>query len=218
MRSKILLAGLLICLAFPTSIFAQELRIIPFYGYTIQDRVPLYEGDLYIRDASQFGGQLQFLPNEFSAVSFMYKASQPDIDLKSYVYYLGDIDNVATNVGYYMFGFTRFLNGTSEKVSPFGSLMLGWSTWKPEGYNSYSRFTMGFDLGVSVGLTERIGLNLRSELMMPIQGTGAGVFCGTGTGCGASVSTYSSITQLGFSGGIEIRLAGKENGSNSYTY
>ncbi|HEX5003069.1 MAG TPA: hypothetical protein VFW78_11290 [Bacteroidia bacterium] len=207
-------AGMLLS---PFSMKAQEFRLIPFYGYTVQDRVPFYEGDLYIRDESQYGGMLQFLPSEYSAVSFMYKASQPNLDLKSYVAYLDDVDNVKTTVGYYMFGFTRFLNGTSEKVSPFGSFLMGWSTWKPEGYNSYSRFTMGFDLGVSVSLSEYIGLNLRSELMMPIQGTGAGVFCGTG-GCGASVSTYSSITQLGFTGGIEIKLAPKEKSSNSYTY
>jgi hypothetical protein len=217
MNKKLLLFFMVATLTISSAI-AQEVRLVPFYGYTIQDRVPFYEGDVYIRDASQFGGILQFLPNEYSAISFMYKASQPDVDLKSYVYYLDDIDNISTNVGYYMFGFTKFMNGADEKVSPFGSFLIGWSTWKPEGYDSYSRFTLGFDLGVSVGLSDRIGLNLRSELMMPIQGTGAGIFCGTGSGCGASVSTYSSVTQLGFTGGIEIRLAPQEKSSNSYTY
>jgi hypothetical protein len=217
MIKKLFIVATAIILALPLGTNAQEFRIIPFYGYTIQDRVPFYEGDLYIRDASQFGGIAQFVTGPFSAFSFMYKASSPETDLKSYVYYLDDIDKVTTDVGYYMFGFTRFLNGSDEKVAPFGSFLIGWSTWKPEGYNSYSRFTMGFDLGVSVGLNDYIGLNLRSELMMPIQGTGAGVYCGTG-GCGGSVSTYSSVTQLGFTGGIEIRLAPKAKSSDTYTY
>jgi hypothetical protein len=217
MRIKFLLSGLLLSMALPLALKAQEIRIIPFYGYTIQDRVPYYEGDVYIRDASQYGGILQFKPNDMSAVSFMYKYSQPEMDLKSYVYYIDNIEDVQTDLSYYMFGFTRFLNGSDERVSPFGSFLIGWSTWKPKGYDTYSRFSLGFDLGVSVGLTERIGLNLRSELMMPVQSTGAGIYCGTG-GCGGSVSTYSSITQLGFTGGIEIRLAPKESSSNSYTY
>jgi len=41
--------------------------------------------------------------------------------------------------------------------------------------------------------------------MVPVQSVGLGVGCGGG-GCGGGVSTSSTATQLGFTGGIEIKL------------
>ena len=212
-----ILLSFLISVPFITS--AQEFRLTPYYGYTFQDKIPTYQGDGYIRDASNFGGLLQFMPNEGLGLTFLFKYSKPDFDFRSYSYFYDDIKNLPTTTNYFMFGITRFFQGTDEVVSPFGTFYIGWSSWKPEkNYSSFSRFSMGLDLGVSVRATDLIGFNLRSELMLPIQGFGSGIYCGTGGGCGVSFETVTSITQFGFTGGVEIRLAPKAKSNEFYTY
>lgn len=198
---------------------AQEFRLTGMAGYTFQDRLPAYEGDGYIRDAANYGGLLQYMPSEQISLNFLYKYSKQEFDFNSYSYYYNSIQDLPTAVNYFMFGISRYFNGTDEVVAPFGSFYAGWSTFVPEeDYSSFSRFSLGFDLGVSVKITDAIGINMRSELMMPIQGWGTGIYCGTGGGCGASFETATSVTQFAFTGGVEIRIAPKARSADYYTY
>jgi len=60
-------------------------------------------------------------------------------------------------------------------------------------------------LGAIIHANDKIGIILQTQLMVPVQGVGVGVGCGGG-GCGSGVSTSSTATQLGFTGGVEIKL------------
>jgi hypothetical protein len=84
--------------------------------------------------------------------------------------------------------------------------MLGAVVFAPsEKYSSETKFAVGMKLGAIVHVNEKIGIVLQTQLMVPVQYIGLGVGCGGG-GCGGGVSTSSTATQLGFTGGLEIKL------------
>ena len=74
-----------------------------------------------------------------------------------------------------------------------------------EKYSEQWRFAVGAKLGAIIHLNEKFGLVLQTQLMVPVQGVGFGVGCGGG-GCGSGATTTSTATQLGFTGGLEIKL------------
>ncbi len=84
--------------------------------------------------------------------------------------------------------------------------MLGTGIFTPkEKYSEQWVFAVGGKLGAIVHVNERFGIFIQTQLMIPVQGVGIGVGCGSG-GCGSGVSTSSSATQLGFTGGVEVKL------------
>jgi hypothetical protein len=96
-------------------------------------------------------------------------------------------------------------------VTPFGNIGLGaviFDPSRPE-FASESRFAVGLNGGVKIGLSHRIALQLRGGILMPMQFGGGGLFCSIGTGgsgCGVNVGASTTIIQGDISGGIVLRL------------
>ena len=86
---------------------------------------------------------------------------------------------------------------------PFAGLSAGWSTWNPEDslFDSHTTFTLGITGGLKYFFSDRIGLRIQTQLLMPIN---YGGFYAGGGGSGVAVS--GSILQLNFSGGLIIGL------------
>jgi len=60
---------------------------------------------------------------------------------------------------------------------------------------------MGLNAGAKVYFSKRVRLRLQGQMMIPYQGGGYTMYIGTG-GTGGSVSFYSTLVQLGFTGGL----------------
>lgn len=93
------------------------------------------------------------------------------------------------------------------KVTPFTGLTLGATSLDPQGVAGLDtewKFSVGFNAGAKIYLSERIGLRLNGRLLASFLDAGAGLWLGTG---GVSVGlTGNALWQWDLGGGLIIRL------------
>lgn len=180
----------------------QGLKITPFGGYTVQDKVYGYYGDVIIEDGGHYGAVLSYEKSSNLAVDLTYSYQPTTFIVKDY--FNNALNNVSGSysgsVSYLMLG-SRHSPDFNAKVSPYGGLLIGAAIFNNALTSETWKFAVGGKLGAVFHANEKFGIFIQTQLLVPVQGIGA--YFGTG---GAGVSTTSSATQLGFTGGLEIKL------------
>ena len=204
MKKTYSLFVILVALTLPS--FGQGgLKLTAFGGYTFQDKVYGYYGDLIIGDGGHFGGMLSYEKSDQLSVDLTYSWQGTTFSARDYSGAIAQEESIDGSVNYIMLGASHSPS-FSAKVAPYGGMMLGTAILSPkEKYSDEWRFAVGLKLGAIFHASDRVGIVIQSQLMVPVQGVGLAVGCGSG-GCGSGVSTSSSATQFGFTGGIEIKL------------
>ena len=113
-------------------------------------------------------------------------------------------------INYIMVGGNRHAMLGSGNIEAQGGLMAGVMFAKatnPENGNdnNVTKFAWGVKGGLTFWASERAGIMVHAQLLSAVQGVGGGLYFGTG-GAGAGVSTYSTLYQFGFGGGLAIKL------------
>lgn len=116
--------------------------------------------------------------------------------------------DVAMN--YIMLGGVRHVMLGSGNVEAQGGIMAGAAfanVTNPESRRSdtVTKFAWGLKGGLTFWASERAGIMVHAQLLSAVQGAGGGLYFGTGGG-GAGVTTYSTLYQFGFGGGLAIKL------------
>src|SRR5690606_14822052 len=106
------------------------------------------------------------------------------------------------------------LNGTkyfpvTEVVEPFVGAGLGMGIFKvnnPDNgnENSATKFAWNIRGGSNFWVAENVAIRLQASLYSATQAMGGGLYFGTG-GAGAGLSSYSTMYQFGFEGGLVFR-------------
>ena len=179
----------------------QGVKLTAFGGYTIQDKVYGYYGDMVISDGAHYGGMLSFEKSSNIAIDLSYSHQSATFDVKDYT----SITNNATgkysgSVSYLMLG-TRHSPDFNAKVAPYGGIMLGAAIFKSTVTSEDWKFAVGGKLGLVYHINEKVGIMIQTQLMVPVQSLG--IYFGTG---GAGAGTSSTATQLGFTGGLEFMI------------
>lgn len=186
---------------------AQDVRLNFFGGYTFQDKFPMggsYYGYTYsegrIAESSHFGGSIEFdiRPNKAIELSYQTQATQG--------YFSGPLGDIGepydVNINYIMLGGMGYAP-FSDAVHGYGGFSIGCGYMT--GDANETKFAWGGKLGLKINASETVGIKLGAQLMSPVQGAGGGFYFGTG-GASAGVSTYSSVYQFGFTGGLCFTL------------
>ena len=187
---------------------AQTLEINGFYGWQLNGKAKLYDGEFRMQNAPNYGGKLAIGLSTTTFVELSYMRSDSEGYLKPY--------NISEEPGEtYQFSSNYItVGGLQEldlgKIRPFGTLGMGFVIWAPKDYYGTKwQFQFSFGAGVKIWLSERIGLRVQGSMMMPLVYNGAGFGCGIGTGgsgCGGAVYTRITPFQGEFSGGIILKL------------
>lgn len=196
---------LLLALASSLGAQAQTLRINGFAGYTFRERFDIsgsFNARGVVQDAAHFGGGLEFMPTEDYGIEVFYQIQPTAGSIEAFPVAFGPYD---INVNYIMLGGLRY-QPFGDRVSGYGGLCVGAAFLT--GDADASRLALGGRLGLLISGASGVGIKLGAQLFSPIQGVGAGLTFGTG-GSGVSVSTYSSIVQFGFTGGLCFTLPSK---------
>ena len=198
---------IVIALSALTKIQAQHIEISPIAGYNFDESFDIDYGEAKIGDGLVYGGILAFNVNPNYDVELLYTHQDATGSFRYYniiEYYDNDIP---VGINYIQIGGARLKDFKGGQVQGFGGLNLGavWVAPDESGYDDAWRAAVGFKLGVKIWASERIGIRLQTNLQMPIQAWGGSIYVGTG-GSGAGVSTYSTITQFGFTGGLTFKL------------
>lgn len=195
----------LVLFVISASAFAQKIWLTPFAGYTFDDRINTYSGySGKIKGGAHYGASLEFKAHELASIELLYQGqSTTAVSDNYYPHPNKDIDLA---LQYIMLGILHHRQLGGDKVDGFGGLELGVALANDNTHNqSYTKFGLGFKAGLGIKFNPRIALILQAQLLSIVQGGGLGIYAGTG-GVGAGASTYSSITQFGFTGGLSFAL------------
>jgi hypothetical protein len=129
------------------------------------------------------------------------------VDIRRFPSLIGDIGNNML-ASYWQLGANRLYSlVATDKVIPYTGVKIGLGVYDFESakVNTVYRAALGFQAGVKVMASPKIGLQLGMQLQSPISGLGLGVSAGTG-GVSTGVSTYSYMFQFSLGGGLIFKL------------
>lgn len=184
------------------SVKGQGIKLTPFSGYTVQDKVYGYYGDVIIEGGGHYGATLTYEKSSNLGIDLMYSYQSTNYSVYDpYTIGPGNVSGKYNgSVSYILLG-TRSSPDFNAKVAPYGGLLLGAAIFNSSVTSEAWRFAVGGKLGAVYHINDKFGIMIQAQLLVPVQGVG--VYFGTG---GAGASTTSTATQLGFNGGLEIKL------------
>lgn len=191
-----------------TTLFAQSIEITPLFGYDISGQVKGYYGTFDVKDDISFGGLLSVEVDDMSYVELGYQRTNTQVVTSSYGDFLEN-GRADLAVEHYQVGMLReFQEG---KVVPFAKVSLGTTRYAQmsKGNKRYWLFSAGVGLGAKVFLTDNIGLRLHTNLMLPMEFSGGGIFCGIGgggSGCSTAITFNVPLVHWNLGAGLIIKL------------
>ena len=190
--------------------FAQSsVELIPSVGYTFASHNDFYNTYGRIADGVSYGGSIKFNVTRSFGIEVLYSHMNTTTGLYNY----GDDQNPIYGLSnlqldYIMAGPVESFSIPNSTVHPFIGAMLGAAILTPganSGYNSDTRFAVGFQLGTNIYLNPRVGIQLKAQVLSPVDGAGSSFFL-SNYGSGGGLDTYSSIYQFTLGGGLIIGL------------
>ena len=209
MKNRLLLALLLVTsMLGMQNIRAQSVELNGFAGWQLAGKINLYDGDLELVSAPNYGGKLSLGLSSTTHAEFTYMRSDSEAWFIS-----NDRSDTSSTFGYssnyIMLGGLQELD--KGKLRPFGTIAVGVVIWSPKEdvVDSYVQFHLTLGAGFKYWFNDYVGIRLQGSMMMPMIVNGGGFGCGIGTGgssCGGAVYTRITPFQGEFSGGLILRI------------
>ncbi|MCH6200257.1 porin family protein [Aquiflexum sp. LQ15W] len=201
--------------------FAQELRVNTYAGYVFPDRFNnFYSANSYaegqIQDGFRWGLGLEYAIPGNRAIEIQYKRQDTFAPTTFRDPSIGGgglkRSNFELGINWVMLNFTNYIP-LNETVEPFfgGGLGMGiFNVRNPDNGNTNNgtKFAWNIRGGSNFWVADNIAIRIQASLFSAVQSLGGGLYFGTG-GLGAGVSTFSTMYQFGFDGGLVFRLPGK---------
>jgi hypothetical protein len=187
---------------------AQSLELHGFYGWQLHGTAKLYDGDLRINEAPNYGGKLSVALSTTVHVELSYMRS--DTEGSFYPYYGTPSESIKFSSNYIQVGGVQEVN--LDKIRPFGTVALGTVIWAPKtnALSTKAQFHVALGGGVKIWLTDFLGIRIQGNMLMPMVFNGVGFGCGIGTGgsgCGGNLYTRITPFQGEFSGGVIFKIS-----------
>lgn len=205
---KIVLALAVIFVLSARSFAQTSVELIPTIGYTFADRNDFYNTYARIADGLSYGGSIKFNVNRTFGLEVLYSHMNTTTGLYNYSADQPAIQQTNLRFDYIMAGPVESFNIPNSTVRPFIGVLLGAAIMTPEansGYSQDTRFAVGFQLGTNIYVSPRVGIQLKAQLLSPVDAADGDVLF-SNYGGGYGVNTYSSIYQFSLGGGLIIGL------------
>jgi opacity protein-like surface antigen len=208
-------ALLIIFMIVPAISFAQgKVEISPFAGYMFGGSLNFYEGKLKAENNLNYGVAVDFKLEEDTQIELMWTQMGTTAQFEPYYgYYELATNSFDMNVGYIQIGGVREMN--LDQIRPFGVFTLGTTYFipkdvtyindEPVDVESQWKFSMTLGAGAKIWFTDRVGIRLQGNLMLPMFWSSTGFAVGTGGG-GFYVGGGTSMVQGNFTGGLIFAL------------
>jgi len=213
--NRIFIAVLVVCVMISVQdVQAQAIEINGFTGYQFGGTARLYDGDLRINDAMNYGGKIAvgLSSSTYAEISYMRA------DTEGRFHPISILDPVSET--YYFSSNYLHVGGLQEvkmgPLSPFATIGLGLAIWSPKddlnprSLNTKTQFSATFGAGVKIWLTDFLGIRIQGSMLMPMIYNGFGFGCGISSGgssCGSNLYTRITPFQGEFSGGLILRIS-----------
>lgn len=209
------IALVIIFIIAPAMVKAQgKVEISPFGGYMFGGSLNFYEGKLKAENAANYGVAVDFKLATDTQIELMWTQMGTQAEFQPYYgYEYLTTNSFDVNVGYIQIGGVREMD--MDKVHPFGLFTLGTTYFIPKNVEFQDPqyvdidnewvFSMTLGGGAKIWFTDRVGIRLQGNLMLPMFWGGAGFTVGTG-GSGFYVGSGTSMVQGSFTGGLIFAL------------
>ena len=177
---------------------AQNIELTPIFGYTFAGKVNNYGRYFDVKDDMLYGGLLSVQFEDMMYVELGYERNETKGSTFE--------ETIDMAVEHYQVGMLReFAIG---KVVPFAKVSLGTTRYvqKTGGDERVWLFSGGIGAGAKLFLSDRVGLRLFTNLMLPLEFDGAGFWCGIGSGCSGGVNFNVPLVHWDLGAGLIIRL------------
>ena len=202
MKKYILLFSILFAFQ---SLRAQRIEITPMFGFSFNGSADAYRGKLDMKNDISYGGQLSFGLSTGNVLQLSYQRNEADLIFRPYRGVNLPSERFQMGAEHYQLGFVRELN--SGATVPFGLVSLGTTRYfeKSGELRDYWSFSGVLGGGLKRYFSERVGLKLQASLILPMELSRAGFFCGP-YGCGSNASFYVPIVHFELAAGIIFQL------------
>jgi hypothetical protein len=203
MRKIVLILPVVLLLA--ASSFGQTaVEFIPQGGYTFASHTDF--PDLYGRvgEAGNYGAAVKFNFTRNFGIEVLYN----HMSTSSGLYYYDDHSAYSSghlNLNYIMAGPVESFTIPNSTVRPFIGAMLGAAIMSPDGNSTFTKFATGIQLGTNIYVSPRVGIQLKAQLLSPVDAAGGSLFF-SNYGSGGGIDTYSSMYQFSLNAGLIIGL------------
>ncbi len=192
-------------------------EISPFGGYMFGGSLNCYEGKIKVDNNANYGVAVDFKVAKDTQLELMWTQMNTSGRFEPYYGYLQYQGEFDMNVGYIQIGSVREFD--MDNVKPFGVFSLGTTYFIPKDVtfddDSYFspgttidpawKFSMILGGGAKIWLSDRVGIRLQGNLMLPMFWSSTGFAIGTGGG-GFYVGGGTSMVQGDFTGGLIFAL------------
>ncbi|QCK15307.1 outer membrane beta-barrel protein [Mangrovivirga cuniculi] len=194
-----------------------QLRLNSYGGYVFKDKVDSYYSsnsyfDGTIQDGFRWGLGVEYHIADRGAIELQYQRQ----DTNAPTFYRDNsfgsevqFSDFSLAINWIMLNGTRYFP-VNDLVEPFVGAGLGLGVFNIEnpdnGRNgSATKFSWQIRGGANFWTTPKMALRIQASLISATEGFGGGLYFGTG-GVGGGVSTYSTMYQFAFDGGLVFRL------------
>ncbi len=170
-------------------------------GYFVGGKIDALQGNVDITNGASFetGLQYQFGPQRYVGLRYLYAGTGLELNPYNEFNHFNP-EEITMHAHFIGLAFTQYF--TDNVAKPYFETSFNANINAPHGLDNQTFFSLGFGGGVSIELSEMVGLRLGGELQLPISGDGTGVYCGIGSyygpNCGVSFNGGVIATQLNF--------------------
>lgn len=183
-----------------------QVEIFGFGGYEVASDIQVTQGQLNIYSNPNYGAGISFEVERGVQAEVFWIGQQTPMELKRY----NGLTEPLFDVGIHYFqagAVYEFRQTKAQKAFPFTSFSLGATLFSPvdSDFSEEWRFSITFGGGGKFYISDRVGLRLQARMLLPLNFNSVGMWCGSG-GCSAGVSSWATLLQADFTGGIFVRL------------
>jgi hypothetical protein len=183
--------------------YSQHLSVNAFGGYTFRDRVNFTSAYAYLNGGGMWGVSVEGVNVQGTGLELLYQYQSTAVPVYSYPLNNQLASNSGTVVSYLLLNFEQYLLN-NPKIQPYGGLGLGAAFYQSSspGTTSGTKFAWDVKAGVKIKASSSVGIKIGAQLLSSSQATGNAFYYGY------VYTTYATILQFGFTGGLVFDFGG----------
>lgn len=192
------------------SAFSQHIAVNAFGGYTFRDKMNFGNAYAYLNGGGMWGASVEGINARGSGIEVLYQYQSTKIPV------YGTPGNTQLNAGndgavvsYLLLNLEQYYIN-NPKIQPYIAAGLGAAFYKGDyaGSTSETKFAWDLKAGVKLNAGSGLGIKIGAQLLTSPQATGNAFFLGY-PGVVYQYTTYATILQFGFTGGLVYSFGGK---------
>jgi len=203
---KLLLTSVVFFMTFAG--FSQHLSVNLFGGYTFRDRVNFGNAYAYINDGGMWGASIEGVNAQGTGIELLYQYQATELPIYSYPNNVLLQANNNSVISYLLLNFEQYYMN-NPKIQPYGGIGLGAAFYKGDGgSSSTTKFAWDLKVGAKFMMASSVGIKIGAQLLGSSQATGTGFYVPPYPYPPYAYTTYATILQFGFTGGVVFDFGG----------